>query len=118
MTRYFGTVATNTPDQDGEQFADEALAQIAQWAPGMPIAQNFDGVTIGHVVSAALFADSVEVEADGALAADWYIVPQVAFDPKDCTEENGVKVFHRVKLMGFGLTRDPSDRRLEPLKAK
>lgn len=116
--KYFGTVATNKPDQDGERFSDEALAQIAQWAPTMPIAQNFDGVKIGHITGASLQYGVVHVQAEGDLPVAWYAVPQVAFDLADRTEENGIITYHRVKLMGFGLTQNPSDPHLQPLSTE
>ncbi len=119
MTTYFGSVATDRVDQDGERFSTEALRLLWEHAPDRPISNKFEGPEIGKVLSSALRDDGVvEVLASGALQPGLYVVPQFAYDPKDVTEEDGVKVYHKIKLMGFGLTTDPADTHLTPLKVE
>jgi len=115
--RWVATIATNQVDQDGEQFSDAALVQIAAQAATTPISWNFARLKIGSVQKAAHDGGAVSIEAEtgGMIPYGIYAVPKIAFDPNDCTEENGVRVYHRITLISIGLTHNPSDTHLTPI---
>ena len=120
MTAFIGVVATNNADADGERFSDKALRCIYEQAQGKPVTVAFDGPPIGSIVMSALheidnFAIGVQVLAEGEYRGGLYLVPQFSFDPATVTEEDGIEVYHEIKLMGFGLTHDPADRHLTPI---
>ena len=101
-------------------FSSEALAQMVNGLPGLPVTLNFDhDKIIGRIITAELIGDKVIVEADidlKYLNCGRNIVPAYEVLKIGETDKTDVYEYQDVKPVCCGLTANPIEKdRLEPM---
>lgn len=117
--KFTGLIATTNPDQDGMVFTEEALKQLAETAVGKSVSIEFRHKMEGCFVSSSSISEKgVEVEIDEPdphpYLQTWlaknsiYAVPAFKISYGDGT----------IETTSIGITRDPADESITPLKVK
>lgn len=121
-TFYTGTLASVAVDQQHEQFSLDALAAMCTQAVGKLVLWQFEAIRpLGVVDAACLYETSLHVIlrlSQPLPVGDFgplYVVPSFMSDEQG-ESVNGVRVFHDVQLMSVGITHDPLDVTLMPLR--
>lgn len=101
-------VATTEVDLDRERFTEDCLKAMADTPMPMPVHRDFDDTQpVGQVTSLACKNGKLLASST---AEGFAVVPMFSYDPdNDITTDDDVAVYHRVKVLGFGLTDKPSD---------
>jgi hypothetical protein len=120
-TVYEGTIATLVVDQENERFSAETLEQIAEQAAGLPVLWNFEATSLPVGIVDAVSSHHSQVYAVVRCGQPLPIVPHhlyvvPGFVSQECEIVDGVRVFRSITLASFGITNNPVDVTLEPLR--